>query len=108
MSQHDLILVYLRKYKGITSMEAFNRLGITQLATRIKELKERGYQFGEVWEENDNRFGVPCRYKRYFLVGRRKDYDENDLLEMDKDIFLASFDVAEEEYEMLQKDMQEM
>lgn len=68
MSQHDLIITYLKHHKGITPMEAFHSLGITKLATRISEMKRQGYVFFDDWIEENNRFGIPCRYKRYWLV----------------------------------------
>lgn len=37
-----------------------------------------------------------------------RDWSEDDLYEMTKEEFLATFDVSDEEYEMLQKEMQEM
>lgn len=108
MTQHDLILRYLNNFRTITPYEAFKELGITKLATRISELKKMGYVFGDRWIEDINRFGENVRYKMYFLVKRRKDWDEEDLLNLTMEQFTARFDVAEEEYEMLHKDMQEM
>lgn len=39
-TQRQKILDYINKWGSITSYQAFIDLGITQLATRIKELKE--------------------------------------------------------------------
>ena len=46
----------------------YKDLGITQLATRIKELKEQGYEFKTEWESSTNRFGEKTDYKRYYLA----------------------------------------
>lgn len=69
MSQHDLIVEYFKHNHSITPMEAFEQLGITKLATRISEMKQNGYVFADSWVKDVNRFGIPCRYKRYILRG---------------------------------------
>lgn len=67
-TQKDRILDYIRKFGSITSKDAYNDLGITQLATRIKELKERGYEFKTEWESSKNRYGEKVDFKRYYLA----------------------------------------
>lgn len=107
MTQHDLILNYLKKFRTITPYEAFKDLGITKLATRLSEMKQEGYQFADVWVEDVNRFGENVRYKRYSLI-RRKDWSEGDLLTMSKQKFTSMFDVSDEDWEMEHKKFQEM
>ena len=107
MTQHDLILNYLKKFRTITPYEAFKDLGITKLASRISEMKQEGYQFADVWVEDVNRFGENVRYKRYSLI-RRKDWSEDDLLTMSQKKFTSIFDVSDEEWEMEHKKFQEM
>lgn len=67
MTQQDLILDYIRKHKSITPFEAFEKLGITKLATRISELRGRGVKVQDIWVKDVNRFGESVRYKRYFI-----------------------------------------
>ena len=67
MTQKELILKYLADFGSITSFQAYSDLGITQLATRIKELKAKGYEFRTVPEMNTNRYGKPVHYVRYFI-----------------------------------------
>ena len=67
MTQKELILKYLEDFGSITSFQAYADLGITQLATRIKELKAKGYAFKTVPECNTNRYGKPVHYVRYFI-----------------------------------------
>ena len=67
MSQEKRILVYLSENLGITSAEAYQKLGIMRLSARILELKEQGYPIVGVFEESYNRFGDKVRYKRYYL-----------------------------------------
>lgn len=68
ITQRERIIKYIRDYGSITSFEAYKDLGITQLATRIKELKEEGYNFRTEWKSDKNRYGEPISYKRYYLV----------------------------------------
>ena len=68
MNQRQQILQYIEDFGSITSYEAYIDLGITQLATRIKELKEQGYQFSYRWITKKNRYGKPVRFKEYTLM----------------------------------------
>lgn len=67
ITQKDRIINYIRQFGSITSRDAYNDLGITQLATRIKELKDLGYEFKTEWESSKNRFGEDVSFKRYYL-----------------------------------------
>lgn len=67
ITQRERIIKYIRDYGSITSFEAYADLGITQLATRIKELKDEGYEFSTEWINTKNRYGEPISFKRYFL-----------------------------------------
>ena len=68
MSQKELILKYIADFGYITSFQAYEDLGITQLATRIKELKARGYQFKTENIKTKNRYGKPSHYFKYYLI----------------------------------------
>lgn len=59
---------YLERNRGITQAEAFTKLGITDLAGTIRNLKERGCIITTQWEQGINRYGDNCRFKRYFLL----------------------------------------
>lgn len=73
MAQEEIILEHLRKHKeGITSWESFKFYGITRLSAKIFNLRERGFEIGDNWEEAENRFGENVRFKRYFLIKERK------------------------------------
>lgn len=69
-NQREMILDYIADFGFITSFQAYADLGITQLATRIKELKERGYQFRTEDVRTKNRYGKPSHYYKYFLIER--------------------------------------
>nr|DAG46189.1 MAG TPA: helix-turn-helix domain protein [Caudoviricetes sp.] len=65
MNQREKIVFYIQKFGSISSMEAFQDLGITRLSARIYELREEGYKFEETFKASKNRFGEIVYYKRY-------------------------------------------
>jgi len=67
ITQRQRIINYIRQFGSITSYDAYSDLGITQFATRVKELKEEGYHFKTEWESKKNRFNESVTYKRYYL-----------------------------------------
>lgn len=67
MNQREMIIDYINDFGSITSYEAYIDLGITQLATRIKELKEQGYTFTTEWITKKNRYGKSVSFKKYKL-----------------------------------------
>lgn len=67
VNQRQRIIDYIKQFGSITSKDAYDDLGITQLATRIKELKDQGYKFETKWESSKNRYGERVDFKRYYL-----------------------------------------
>lgn len=51
----------------LTSYEAYTELGITQFATRISELEDRGYKFKKEWTSRKNQNGETKYFKKYYL-----------------------------------------
>lgn len=70
-NQKQAILNYIKKHRSITSIEAYTQLGITQLVTRISELKEIGYTFDFEWINAKNNNDKQVRFKKYFLKGAK-------------------------------------
>lgn len=70
MTQHELILRHIDRYGSISPMEAFSEYGITKLATRISEMRRRGINFTKIMVEQENRFGEPVRYMRYWRAAQ--------------------------------------
>lgn len=66
-NQREKIINHIKQHGFITSYNAYLELGITQLATRIKELKEEGYEFETEWINKKNKDGVVVSYKKYML-----------------------------------------
>lgn len=69
MTQKELVLDYLGKNGSITPMEAFDKLGITKLATVVSDLiyKENHTEIKKEYKTGVNRFGRECYYMRYYL-----------------------------------------
>ena len=68
-TQKVLILNHIAENGFITSMGAY-QLGITQLATRISELKEKGYVFETKDVKYTDKNGKRKHYYKYYLVER--------------------------------------
>ena len=66
-TQNERILDYIREYGGITQIEALKELGVMRLASRISDLRRRGYTINSSVEQVRNRYGETCRVKRYSL-----------------------------------------
>lgn len=66
-NQKEKIIEHIKKNGSITSYEAYMDLGITQLATRISELKEQGYEFETEWITKKKQSGVIVSFKKYYL-----------------------------------------
>lgn len=70
MNQTEQVIDYMERHGSITPKEALEALGCMRLGARIFELKAIGYTFGRTLETRENRFGVPCRYARYFILSK--------------------------------------
>lgn len=66
-TQKQKIIKYIRQKGSITSWEAYQELEITQFATRVKELKDEGYNFESRWEKKKNKEEKLTRFKRYYF-----------------------------------------
>lgn len=66
-TQCERILDYFNDFGSITSLEAMRDLGCMRLASRICDLKRKGYRFVTKTEKGENRYGEPTKYFRYFL-----------------------------------------
>ena len=66
-SQQRRILKYLRSHKFITRMDAYEKLGITELPKRISEMRRLGYPITDEWLIVENRYGEKTRVKAYSM-----------------------------------------
>lgn len=105
METQDLIVLrHLKQHRHITSWEAITKYHITRLSAKIYNLRQLGYHINSVYEQNEE---TGANYVRYFLI-REKNWSEEDFTNMDKERFTGLFDVSDEEYDMLEKQYQEM
>ena len=71
MTQCDKILHYIEEYESITPLDALREFGCMRLASRITDLKRRGYPITRKMETAKNRAGEPVRYARYSMGGKQ-------------------------------------
>ena len=67
MTQSQRVLDYLQQGKKLTCLNAFNELGITQVAARIFELKREGKAILSSRIKVKNRYGEDCIVSEYFM-----------------------------------------
>lgn len=68
-SQCNQLLKKLQRKKGITSLEAFQELGITSLHRRLTDLRQSGYEISGAWHyKMDSNGRVEKKWKVYRLV----------------------------------------
>lgn len=71
MTQCERILRHLEDYGSITSLEAMSEYGIMRLASRINDLRKRGYPIVTETIGGTNRYGEATSYARYRVEGER-------------------------------------
>lgn len=59
---------FMKKHKGITSLQAIKEIGETRLSARIYELKDKGVLIQDEWIPAKNRYGETTFVKRYFIT----------------------------------------
>ena len=64
-TQSERVLAYIREHGAITQLEALKEIGVMRLASRISDLKRRGYDIIGTMVTVENRWGEKCRVKRY-------------------------------------------
>ena len=67
-TQNDRVLAYIRSHGGITSLEAYDKLGCTRLSARIAGLKGMGIAIGKIMVDRENRYGETVKVAQYFEV----------------------------------------
>ena len=66
-TQNERILDYISEFGSITQIEALRDLGVMRLASRISDLKRKGYTVISTREVVKNRYGESVKIKRYSL-----------------------------------------
>lgn len=70
MTQCERVIQYMRDFGSITQRDAMNDLGIMRIASRISDLKTRGYHISSTMEQVENRYGEKTFVSRYRLEER--------------------------------------
>jgi hypothetical protein len=66
-TQNERIISYIEENGSITQLEALNEIGVMRLASRISDLKRKGYKITSKTETVKNRYGEKCSIKRYSI-----------------------------------------
>ncbi len=66
-TQNQRVLAYMEAHGGITQLEALTEIGVMRLASRISDLKRRGYPITSRMQAVKNRYGETCHVKRYSM-----------------------------------------
>ena len=72
LTQCQRIIQYIKDFGSITSAEAMTELGVYRLASRINDLKRRGYLIRKETAKGKNRYGEPTHFARYSLIEEEK------------------------------------
>ena len=71
ITQTKLVLDHMKRYGSITTLEAFQRYGITRLAARISDIrKSDNYFITSKMVEVKTREGKKTHVSRYYLHGK--------------------------------------
>jgi len=68
INQCQRIIDYMTRFGSISTLEAFNDLGVARLASRIHDLKCQGYSIISETKTSKNRYGENVSFKVYRLA----------------------------------------
>lgn len=68
ITQCQRIIDYMHQFGSISTIEAFNDLGVARLASRIHDLKGQGYNILSETKTSKNRYGELVSFKVYRLA----------------------------------------
>ena len=66
-TQNQRILEYMIRFGGITQFEALQDLGVMRLASRISDLRSKGFDIRSETITVKNRFQEDCHIAKYSL-----------------------------------------
>lgn len=66
-TQAGNIQKYLEAGNSLTSIEAYEKFGCTRLASRIFDLRKRGFKIVTEMVDGRTRYGSYCQYARYYI-----------------------------------------
>lgn len=68
VTQCDRILRHMKDYGSISSLEAITEYGILRLASRINDLKRKGYKISSETKKSKNRYNETTHFSVYRLI----------------------------------------
>lgn len=71
-TQNELVLEYLQAYGSITSLQAFNDLGVTRISARIYDLRNMGHRIESDFVNVPRRNGEQASVKKYRLITKKQ------------------------------------
>ena len=63
-----MVVAYMKEFGSIDPLQGMRDLGIYRLASRIGDLKRKGYLIKSEWLEVGTRYGTTTKVKRYSLM----------------------------------------
>lgn len=66
-TQSEKVLAYMRQFGSITQLQALQDIGCMRLASRISDLRYRGYAIGRRMKTSKNRYGDDVCFAEYYL-----------------------------------------
>lgn len=66
-TQNQRVIDYMTQYGGITQIQALSDLGVMRLASRISDLRSKGYDIKKGMITVRNRFEEECHVARYSM-----------------------------------------
>lgn len=67
------VLAYMEENGSITTQQAARELGMTELRSRISEIRRAGFAIRKEWETAKNKFGESVSFCRYSLEAGDED-----------------------------------
>ena len=68
VSQCEKIVEYMKKHGSITQLDAYLDIGCWRLASRISDLKRKGYSIKREMITVKNRYGEDVQVAKYSLI----------------------------------------
>ncbi len=72
VSQCEQIIAYMKKHGSITQLDAYLDIGCWRLASRISDLKRKGYLIKREMITVKNRYGEDVQVAKYSLIENTK------------------------------------
>lgn len=67
MTQNERVYHYMKDFGSITQAQAFYDLGVSRLAARISELRQRGIPIKSEHKAGKNRYGETVYFSEYSI-----------------------------------------